>query len=385
LAILRPGENRRVDDDQAALARCVGDVERFASDDWGRRPRRFTDRGSFVDLLSTDDVEQLLAGGARRPSFRLVRDGATLPPADWTRSVRMGGSVVDDAADLARIVAAAATGATVVLQGLHHLWPPLQRFCARLERATSHRVQANAYLSPAGAAGLAHHADTHEVLVLQVEGMKAWDVDGLGPLTLAAGDVLYLPAGTGHAARAQQHHSLHVTIGVLATTFRHVVRRVLDGFEELERPLPIGFARPGQGHELAEELACTLKTSVEQLIALDPDALGAEEIARTALPARPMAPGTLRAVVDSSAVGDHTRLHRDPRMSLSIEDRGDTAVLVGDARRLHVPAAVRPALEVVVTRTTLTVGELAELDATSRAVLARRLLRDGFLELAPSN
>jgi lysine-specific demethylase/histidyl-hydroxylase NO66 len=371
-----------VDDDLAALVRCVGDVERFATDDWGRRPRRFTGRGSFSDLLSTDQVEQLLAAGARRPSFRLVRDGATLAPAGWTRSVRLGGSVVDDAADLTGIVAAAANGATIVLQGLHHLWPPLQRFCAQLERATSHRVQANAYLSPAGAAGLAHHADTHEVLVLQVEGTKSWDVDGLGPLTLAAGDVLYLPAGTGHAARAQEHHSLHVTIGVLATTFRRVLRRVLDGFDELERPLPLGFARPGQAHALASDLACTVKSSVEQLIALDPDALAAEEIARTVLPARPMAPGTLRAVLDPSAVGDHTRLHRDPRLSLRIEDDGDTAVLVGDGRRLHVPVAVRPALEVVVNRTSLAVSELAELDATSRAVLARRLLRDGFLELA---
>ena len=154
------------------------------------------------------------------------------------------------------------------------------------------------------------------------------DVDGLGPLTLAAGDVLYLPAGTGHAARAQQHHSLHVTIGVLATTFRHVLRRVLDGFEELERPLPIGFARPGQDHELAEELACTLKTSVEQLIALDPDALGAEEIARTTSPAPDGAGHPAGGARPIGRGRPHPPAPR-PRMSLRIEDRGDTAVLVG--------------------------------------------------------
>ena len=109
-----------------------------------------------------------------------------------------------------------------MLQGLHHLWPPLQRFCGRLERATSHAVQANAYLSPPGAAALRHHRDTHEVLALQVEGSKTWQIDGLGPVTMEAGDVAYLPAGTGHAAAAQERHSLHVTIGVLATTYAAV-------------------------------------------------------------------------------------------------------------------------------------------------------------------
>ena len=203
----------------AALARCVGDVDRFAAELWGRQPFVWRDRGCFTDLLTTEDVETLLRSAGRRPSFRLVRDGQTLPPAASTRPVRIGATVVDDAADLARITALAGSGATIVLQGLHHLWPPLERFCGRLERATSHAVQANAYLSPPGAAALRHHRDTHEVLALQVEGSKTWQIDGLGPVTMDAGDVAYLPAGTGHAAAAQERHSLHVTIGVLATTY----------------------------------------------------------------------------------------------------------------------------------------------------------------------
>ena len=37
-------------------------------------------------------------------------------------------------------------------------------------------MQANAYLTPAGAAGLAPHHDTHDVFVLQVAGAKHWTV-----------------------------------------------------------------------------------------------------------------------------------------------------------------------------------------------------------------
>jgi quercetin dioxygenase-like cupin family protein len=370
-----------VDDEVEALTRCVGDVEEFRDDIWGRRPRVWRDRGPVSDLLSIEAVEQLLGTAVRRPAFRLVRDGTTLPASDVTRSVRLGGGVVEDAADLLRITALAAEGATVVLQGLHHLWPPLQRFTSELEEATSHRVQANAYLSPAGATGLRHHADTHEVLVLQVEGEKAWRVDGLGALTLGAGDVLYLPAGTGHSAEAQRRHSLHVTIGVLARTYRHVLQRLLDGQDELRRPLPLGFARAGHVAELEAELARVLKDSAERLAASDPEPVVAHEVARFGRRPRRTPRGTLRAVLDDRAIDDETRLRRTGDEPMRVTASGDTLVLERTGRRLRVPTYLRPALDVVLARPRLRVAELAGLDAASRAVLARRLLREGFVEL----
>ena len=62
-------------------------------------------------------------------------------------------------------------------------------------RTASHHVQANAYLSPPNAAGLNPHRDLHDVIVVQLEGDKCWDVEGLGEVRLGEGDVLYLPAG----------------------------------------------------------------------------------------------------------------------------------------------------------------------------------------------
>ena len=368
-------------DELDALARCVADVETFRDDIWGRRPEVWRQRGPFSDLLTVDAVEQLLGTALRRPAFRLVRDGTTLPAADVTRSVRLGAGVVEDAADLSRIVGLAADGATIVLQGLQQLWTPLQRFTGELEEATSHRVQANAYLSPPGANGLRHHADTHEVLVLQVEGEKAWRVDGLGELTLHAGDVLYLPAGTGHSAAAQEQHSLHITIGLLARSYRQVLQRLIDDQEELRRPLPLGFARPGRTEELTAELARVLKESAERLAAEEPDPIAAREVQRARRRPRPEPSGTLRAVLDAQAVSDETGLRRASEEPFRLLEDGDTVVLERPGRRLRGPAALRPALEVVLERNELRVADLAGLDEASRAVLARRLLRDGFLEL----
>ncbi len=370
-----------MDDDVAALARCVGDVDRFGAELWGRLPFVWRDRGCFTDLLTTEDVETLLRSAGRRPAFRLVRDGETLPPAATTHPIRIGGTVVDDAADLGRITALAGSGATIVLQGLHHLWPPLQRFCGQLERATSHAVQANAYLSPPGAAALRHHRDTHEVLALQVEGRKTWQIDGLGSITMEAGDVAYLPAGTGHAAAAQDQHSLHLTIGVLATTYGAAVQRLVAGADgELARPLPLGFARPGREADLTDRMAQALRTARDHLRAVDPDEVATAEIARATARSHPPSPGTLRAVVDPTAMADGVRL-RVAAGPLRLLDEGDTVVLEGGRRRLRLPAHTSTALRVVLERGRVDVADLAGLDAPSRVVLARRLVREGFLEV----
>ena len=258
-----------MDADVALLTRLVGDVATFVGRHWGQRPTLRSSGGGFGDLLSIDEVERLLLSSARRPSFRLVQDGTTLPPERSTSKVRIGGTQLDDVADLDRIAEAVDGGATLVLQGLQRTLLPLTDFCRSLERATSHPVQANAYLTPAGAAGLARHHDDHDVLVLQVAGSKAWKVDDLGAITMTAGDVLYLPAATAHAAEAQSEASLHLTVGLLRVTYRHVLRRALAPLPALDGALPLGYARPDQAAALAAELGRVLSEVATTIADID--------------------------------------------------------------------------------------------------------------------
>ncbi|MBA2280984.1 MAG: cupin, partial [Acidimicrobiia bacterium] len=257
-----------MDADLAVLARCVGDVDAFADRHWGRAPVLRRAAGAFDDLLDVDAVESLLVSSARRPTFRLVRDGGTLPPDGYTATVRLGSASVPGVADVGAIATLVGEGATVVLHSLQRTWLPLVGFCRALERATSHPVQANAYLSPGGTPGLGRHADDHDVLVLQVDGAKGWDVDGLGPFDLAAGDVLYLPGGTEHAATATAGPSLHITLGFLRVTYRQVLRRALADLDgDLDDPLPLGYARgDGDGPDrLADGVATRFAETARHL------------------------------------------------------------------------------------------------------------------------
>jgi JmjC domain len=212
----------------------------------GRDPSRF----ATADRLWTD----ALTRGLRTPSFRLVRDGATLPPATYCRTAGVGHRTIDDVVRPNRVLELHAEGATMVLQGLQLTDPLLGRAANNLALALDHPVQINAYLSPASARGLELHFDFHDVFVLQLDGCKRWRVweplprtrdpvktrtkiplpvlDELSEpvldLTLGTGDCLYLPRGFPHAAETIDAASSHLTIGVLAITWHRAVRHVVD-------------------------------------------------------------------------------------------------------------------------------------------------------------
>ena len=177
----------------AVLERCIGDVDRFAVEHWGRRPLICRSRGSFDDLLTSAAVADLLELAARRPTMRMVHNGKPISPSEYTKTIRMGGQWIPDVASLDRIGDQLALGATLVVQSLERVHPPIREFAHALQSEISHPVQANAYLSPPNASGLARHADTHDVIVIQLEGAKSWDIEGLGSIEVHPGDVVYIP------------------------------------------------------------------------------------------------------------------------------------------------------------------------------------------------
>ena len=398
----------------------MGDAARFLDQDWARRPHRLKppDPGGFADLLSLAAVDHVLTTTApRTPSFRLVKDGRPLAPGSYTRSGRVGGRPYDGAADVARLLGAVSDGATVVLQSLHRSWAPLARFCRDLELRLTFPVQANAYLTPAGATALAPHHDTHDVFVLQVHGHKHWRVSEpvveaplprhrstqksaaaqrvLFEADLAPGDCLYLPRGFVHAATAQEGISLHVTVGVHAVTAHDVLTAVLAQAGEhpaFRAPLPVGFASPadddgggGGGKALVEAVEACVAEAVAWLPGVDA-ALVAEGLRqRFWAQRRPVLEGQLLQVAALDRLDDRSVVRRRPH-SICVPGAetgdGDSLRLVLGDRELVLPRAVEPAVRRLLDGTPRPVSALADLlDASSRLVLVRRLIREGVVEV----
>lgn len=387
----------------SGLARFVASVEEFLTDDFGCRPHR-SSRHSTGDVLTIEDVDAILTGsGLRRPAIRVVRDGDIVDPKRWTKRARTGSMWIDDLIHPGKVMDEFAGGSTIVLQSLHRWWPTVSELCRELELDLGHAVQANAYLTPSSATGFDPHHDTHDVFVVQLHGTKDWvvrepivesplarhksdhDEAACQPVQfetrLEPGDCLYLPRGHIHSASTETGASLHLTIGVLATTAHDVLRRLVS--EAAEDPR---FRRSMPAHYGTDPVvaAAAVKEVVSEftdwLTHVDTETFSADALRRFDRGRRPILGGQLLELLGVDDVGDEHQVAIRPgtRWRLDVDD--DRAVLhVGD-RRIELPAVVEPVLHRLLDGATHPVRELSDLmDASSRGVLVRRLIRDGVL------
>ena len=384
-----------------ALQRAVHvDATTFAAEHWSRSPvlsRAKQLPSTFEDLLSPDDVDELVADRAlRTPFFRTVSEGGGLPTP--VRTVTAGARRIGDLVDGDGLAAQYADGATLVLQSLHRMHPPVARFCRDLAAELGHATQCNAYLTPGGEhQGFDYHHDTHDVFVLQVSGKKRWIVyepvlrlplstqpqagghlvpEGAVPLLdveLEAGDALYLPRGYVHAALTTDTSSVHRTVGVLSTTWYDVLSDAvtLAGADEAFRDaLPI---QPLDGLDVAG----LLRRAAAFLEQLPPAELQAvvERRLRRAVPAEPV-----RLLAQDAAVRalSATTALRPRRVTTSVRLDGEQVVLTLPGRSVTLPAFVEPAVRRLLagpcTPADLLLGGL---DEPGALVLGRRLLREG--------
>ena len=380
----------------SALELCTGDVSAFTERTWGRSVLVHRDAGpnAFAGLLSLGDVDRILSTTSlRTPSFRLVKAGEQIPESSYTRSGTTGSKPVTGMADPTRVFELFRTGATIVLQGVHRYWEPVSLFTRDLELELGHACQVNAYVTPPGAQGLELHEDPHDVFVLQAFGKKAWEVHAAPgeptrePVhaTIEPGDSIYMPKGTPHAASAQDAVSGHLTVGVHVGTWRDVmtrVWRVVDRDSAFDEQLPLGWHRDPESVERAMEDKLGVARGEHAR-------LSAPELADTSatdfLSTRAsLLRGALTDVLELGEIGDETLIERRRGSVCELRPRGDRLeVLLGD-RRLEMPLWVEPAMRRIAAADHFRVHDLADAvnDPDSRAVLARRLVREGLLTIA---
>jgi bifunctional lysine-specific demethylase and histidyl-hydroxylase NO66 len=362
------------------------------------------DPDELVGLLSLDDADALLTGsGIRTPEVRIARNGDVLGDSTYVRKgATIAGQSLSGLVDPRRALQLFAEGATVVFQGLHRYHEPLTDLVARLELELGHPCQANAYLTPPGSQGFAVHSDTHDVFVFQTHGTKLWEVHharGESPcdepshrsaeeacrvddVVLRPGLSMYLPTGTPHAARAQDDASLHVTIGINQLTWRGLVRRTVDRLLDAvdDQHLPAGWV--AERGDLAPGLVDRLQALAIALASVDPDDAVGHEAQRFLTSRNSRLRGGLHDVLELERIASDTVLRRRPGRPCEITKVGDRVRLLMGDRHLDVPSRVAPAIEVVRQRTTLTPADLG-LDDKSNLVLARRLVREGLLQVRP--
>ncbi|RCJ21911.1 transcription factor jumonji jmjC domain-containing protein [Nostoc minutum NIES-26] len=198
-------------------------IEQFLAEYWTQKAIHISagDARKFHALFSWSDLNYLLNyHKLAEPDLRFSMEGKSLPqtrdPQDWSDRLRQG--------------------ATLIINGLHQRVLTVAELAANLRHDIGYRTHVNLYCSPAQQRGFDCHYDTHDVLILQIDGEKKWFVyreTVLYPTpdmpsskqhqleeppylecVLKAGDLLYIPRGHWHYAVACDRLSLHLTVGI---------------------------------------------------------------------------------------------------------------------------------------------------------------------------
>jgi lysine-specific demethylase/histidyl-hydroxylase NO66 len=208
------------------LTCCVASSEEFVTSFWQKRPGIFRGACSYSGCLTLSKIVQLIERQAISPDrIRLLRDGS--------RSAIMADPAEAPLIDSRSLRLMLGQGYTLNLSAVEDVLPAVQDLCTGLGQELGQVVTANAYLTPPTSQALPAHLDGHDVIVLQLQGEKDWQVFGkyadqptaaqtvqpsgmpLLAVTLHEGDSLYIPRGFVHSVTTAAQPSLHLTIALL--------------------------------------------------------------------------------------------------------------------------------------------------------------------------
>ena len=400
-------DSRTVGDDRPAITRCLGvEPDVFARDYWDRQPflgQQVASDG-FADLFSLAAVDELLSRrGLRTPFLRVAKDGQVVPPARFTAPGPAGATIADQV-DADKLVSLYADGSTLVLQGLHQVWPPIADLTSQLAAELAHPVQVNAYVTPPQSQGFSAHYDTHDVFVLQVAGAKQWQIwqpvldrptadqpwndratevrtraaeRPLIDTVLRPGDALYLPRGYLHAATALGGTTVHLTLGIHPLTRLDVLRALVANAgddPELRRSLPIGDLR-----DLDDAVASTVALAAALLDRGDVEAVRHALAGRLTRDTRPAPLSPVAQATAAGQVEPGMRVRLRARLRVDRRTHGDTIQLDLRGRTVELPVANGPALDLLLDGKPHAVESLPGLDTDGQVSLVQRLLREAVL------
>jgi hypothetical protein len=364
------------------------------------------DPARFAWLYDVRCVEDALALGAGAPDhFAMIKHGvAELPAARLTgqRNAPPGQPAGKPARfgeiDPRNVLAAFADGYTLTIKDAGAFRPALARLCNRIEAQLGFFAQANAYFTPANAQGFDIHYDTHDTLIVQLEGAKDWAIydplvelplalqpfakqrhDGrLGPsrhVRLAPGDSLYIPRGYPHHAASAERRSLHLTFALSPTRvidlLEALVRLAALGDVELRRGLPPGWQRdPAFAARFSAQLGEVLpRALVPERIAAAAELTGNDLLAAT----RTIAASTFDALDALATLAPGTRIALRDDAPFELRDRGERLDLV-----------LARAAFALLTAGGTTFGEIARvLPGDLATAFVRALTIEGLLRIDP--
>jgi len=354
-------------------------------------------RGRFQSLLPWSAVNGMLQRHRLQPPrLRLVRGGKFAPKESFLRFEQKVPFIVPE-----QLSQHLRDGYTLIIDAVDDMSDGVMQLAEDFERVLQEGVQVNLYAGWREQQGFNRHADTHDVIVLQVYGRKYWRVyeggrphplkDDVAPNDevpqkvawegmLEDGDALYIPRGWWHEASGVGDVTLHLTFGIHARTGVNLARWVADQVRASTE-----FRAPLRRFASAEEQAAQLAELRRQMLAMFDDGLLERFYDDQRAHARSRGWASLPWSVADDAPPAHARVALAvPRAFELVRDDG---VMRFDAhgKTWEFPATREPLLRTLA-RGPVTLAELSSIDGALGAEETRNfvveLARQGLVNLS---
>ena len=217
---------------------------------------------NYENLLTLSDINNFFSrNDLQLPFIRMAKDGNPVPYEEYLLDISAANGF-DRIINVDKVLSKYHNGTTIILNAGQLIFNNLRKLCSKLEDFFNFRINANIYITPKNNQGFTPHVDGHDVIILQIEGEKDWEIyrpiqslpnssqagdlnaeirngkelKHLKSIKLSKGNFMYIPRGFIHEAKCSNEHSIHITIGLFPLLWTNLVSKYLEKVVESTLP-----------------------------------------------------------------------------------------------------------------------------------------------------
>jgi len=381
----------------------------FFNEFWERQPLHVNQQvpNRFANLFSIDELDYLFSALPKSTPIALMKNDMDKPDQPGQRTTT--------GANIGELYNKFSQGHTIIVSGMHLYWEPVRTLCMALVSELGFETKANMYVTPPNTMGFSPHWDDHDVAVLQISGEKLWRIYGNGPelprrtdsdllasisqrtlapgepvkeLVMRPGDLLYLPRGWVHNARATSTTSIHLTLGISPSTWESLLIGTIQDFSKkhpaLRKALPVGaLTSQAHGSVMREKTRVLLQ---EVLDGFDVEG-GLDLLARALIKTQESLPtGHFSQLAGLPEIHLETQVTRRTLGLVRCVEGLDYAGLIWPGYYQHGPEKMCLAFEFIAQNDTFKVNDIPGWYSDNEKIMTvRHLVGKGLLKMVPSS